>query len=117
MNFVKNEEEFDSLLKKRGTKISYNCKCCGKMTTISYRKDRSSSQRRLLCLKCAMKDTNLKKYGTEYSSQTKNVREKIRDTVISKKGIDCEKDIWVKDTEEFCKVLKKNQKSEYIITV
>ena len=109
MNFVKNEEEFDSLLKKRGTKITYNCKCCGKMTTISYREDRDSSQRRLLCLKCAMKDTNLKKYGTEYSSQTKNVREKIRDTVISKKGIDCEKDIWVKDTEEFCKVLKKSK--------
>ena len=109
MNFVKNEEEFDSLLKKRGTKITYNCKCCGKMTTISYREDRDSSQRRLLCLKCAMKDTNLKKYGTEYSSQDKNVREKIRDTVISKKGIDCEKDIWVKDTEEFCKVLKKSK--------
>lgn len=106
---VNTPDEFDIVPKERNVKINFVCLHCGKKSSFRYRKDRHENQRRLLCSSCSMIDTNIKKYGSKYSAQNQEIKEKIRNTVISEKGIDCNPEIWVKDQEDFINTKKKSK--------
>lgn len=101
--FVKNVEQFDSVEKPRNSVIHFNCMACNKPSTFKFRVERLENQRRLLCSMCAMKNTNLKKYGTEYSSQAESIKDKI--SAKSSSGIQDE--VFVNSSEEFDKIPKK----------
>lgn len=103
--FVKDTESFLKLNKKEHMKISFNCKSCGKLTTIQYRKSRETNQKRLLCTTCGMKATNFVRYGTKISSQAESVKNKIS----KKLKTDIPDEIFVNNTEDFDRLQKKTK--------
>lgn len=84
--FISSASEYDNLHNLE--KFNFYCKGCGRIVTRAKLKDKKSQerQRRLLCKSCGTKQTNLERYGTEYSFQAESVKEKIVKTNIERYG-------------------------------
>jgi len=84
----------DLLSSQSNIKIDVSCDRCGTNRTIKYQAynaniNRSIDKKTYMCDKCShekIKQTNLKKYGVEYFSQTNEFNDKIKQTSLEKFG-------------------------------
>ena len=94
--------------------IKAKCKCCNCVIDISYRKYFASISKGGFftcsseCAKEKRKITNLKKYGTEYISQSNKIKEKVKETNLKKYG--CEN---VFSSNEIKNKIKKSNLEKY----
>lgn len=83
--FIENPEQIDLL--SRGVRFYFICRNCGIHTSalVQSRPNRTK-QKRLLCKRCAMKQTSLEKYGVDNPAKSQLIKGKIKQTCLDKYG-------------------------------
>jgi hypothetical protein len=86
----------DFLSKQSNIKVDVSCDRCGEKRNIKYQSyyfniNRSLDKKTYMCDKCShekIKQTNIKKYGVEYFSQTNEFVENVKKTSLEKFGME-----------------------------
>jgi hypothetical protein len=66
--------------------IVIDCDGCGKEEKAVFKRRDKYFNDKILCTKCHRKETNINKYGSEWPTQSKQVKEKTKQTCIEKYG-------------------------------
>ena len=70
--------------------MHFTCKRCGKDVMITFACHKYIDRyKRLVCTTCAKKQTNLERYGVEWTAQTSEFQEKRKQTCLEKYGVEC----------------------------
>jgi len=71
---------------KKDDILEFKCKSCGKKTQLKFRFKQRFLELNFICTNCSIKKTNNEKYGVDNPWQSKEIRDKIKQTKLKKYG-------------------------------